>query len=89
MAVDVTITEVTSGYNLGAINQNFTAIKTALLDALSLSGNTPNQMEADLDLNSNTILNAVNIDFSNIPTSASGLVVGRVYRSGTDLKVVV
>lgn len=39
------------------INNNSAAIETALENTLSRDGTTPNQMEADLDMNSNRILN--------------------------------
>lgn len=40
-----------------AINDNFAAIADALDNTISRDGTTPNQMEADLDLNSNKIIN--------------------------------
>lgn len=40
-----------------ALDQNFDDIKTAIDDSLSRKGDSPNQMEADLDMNSNQILN--------------------------------
>lgn len=57
MAVDVTISSIGSGYNRASINTNFTAIQTALENALSRDGTSPNNMTADLDLDSNDILN--------------------------------
>lgn len=39
------------------INSNFAAVMTAMEKTLSRDGTTPNQMEADLDMNSNQILN--------------------------------
>ncbi len=59
MAVDVTLNTISSGYNLAKINENFTALDTALQDAVSLSGQTPNSMSADLDMNSQQLLNLV------------------------------
>ena len=61
MAVDVTLIDVASGYNRGAVNNNFTAIKAALQDALSRSGSTVNTMSADIDMDSNDILNAKDV----------------------------
>lgn len=61
MAVDVNLTTVNSGYNTNIINNNFTAIQTALADALSRSGATPNTMSGSLDMNSQDIINAGNI----------------------------
>lgn len=40
-----------------AINDNFTSIEEAIDNTLSRDGSTPNQMEADIDLNSNKLLN--------------------------------
>lgn len=40
-----------------AINDNFTAIEEAIDNTLSRDGTAPNQMEADIDLNSHRLLN--------------------------------
>lgn len=54
----VTLNDITSGYaSVTVLNQNFAAIETALENTLSRDGSTPNQMTADLDMNSNRILN--------------------------------
>ncbi len=66
MAVDVTLTDVASGYNRSAINDNFTGLATALQDALSRSGDSPNTMLADIDLNSNDLLNAGAVDVASL-----------------------
>lgn len=58
MAVDVSLTPIVSGYNITKINNNFTAVENALADAVSRSGNGPNTMSADFDMNGNDILNA-------------------------------
>lgn len=42
---------------IGVINANSTAIETALENTLSRDGTSPNTMGADLDMNSNNILN--------------------------------
>lgn len=61
MAENVTINPVGSLIDATTaqttINNNFTAIQTALTDVYSLSGVAPNQMENTLDMNSNHILN--------------------------------
>lgn len=57
MAISFTPDDVASGFNLTKLNSNFDKTKTALSDALSRSGEGPNQMEADIDLNSNDLLN--------------------------------
>lgn len=42
---------------VASINSNYTAIQNAVENTLSRDGTTPNQMSADLDMNSNQILN--------------------------------
>lgn len=66
MAVDVTLIDVASGYNRGAVNDNFTAIKIALQDALSRTGSTVNTMSVDIDLDSNDLLNVGSITTTEI-----------------------
>lgn len=41
------------------LNENFAAIAAAFENTLSRDGTSPNQMEADLDLNTNTLDNTV------------------------------
>lgn len=50
-----------------AINGNNAAITTAFEDVLSLSGTAPNQMQSNLDMNSNQILNLPNPATANSP----------------------
>ena len=57
MSVRVNLDTIGSGYNLSKINSNFAAISEALADALSRSGDTPNTMNADFDMNSYDLLN--------------------------------
>ena len=45
-----------------ALNENFTAIEAAMEKTLSRDGTTPNQMQADIDMNSNDLLNANRVD---------------------------
>lgn len=77
MAVDFTPTTITSGFaSVDTLNTLFTSIQTSLNDALSRSGNGPNVMAADFDMDSNRILNlpepvadhepARKIDFENV-----------------------
>lgn len=63
MAVEVTFLP---GTNTNNIDTNFQRVKDALADVVGRSGDLPNQMEADLDLNSNDILNAGIGNFENI-----------------------
>lgn len=58
-----TITTVTSGFNsTTTLNNNFTALRNAFDNTLSLDGSTPNAMNADLDMNSNDLLNVGEVD---------------------------
>lgn len=50
----------TNGF-LGPLNNNLYDIETALDKCLSREGDLPNQMEADLDMNSNDILNTAKV----------------------------
>lgn len=69
MAIDVEITDIGSGYNRTTINNNFQNLKDALVDSISRSGQGPNQLEADIDLNSNDLLNVGVGNFSRILVS--------------------
>lgn len=64
----LTLTDITDFRNQSVtattINNNSTAIEAALENTLSRDGTTPNTMSADLDMNSNDILNVGNIDAS-------------------------
>lgn len=56
---------ISSGFNTNStLNTNFTNIETALDKCLSRDGESPNSMNADIDLNSNDLLNVgtANID---------------------------
>ena len=64
MAIDVTLDNIASGYNIGKINSNFQKIETALQDAVSRSGSTPNQMTTSLDMNNQSIINVGDISIS-------------------------
>ncbi len=63
MAKKPTITEVSSGFTSQAtLNANLTALRDAFENTLSRDGSTPNSMEADLDMNSNDVLNAGRVE---------------------------
>ena len=96
MAVDFTASTLISGYNMALLQQMFDDIETALADAVSRSGNTPNTMSADLDMNGNGILNASSLGSSlstyadNTAAVAGGLSVGDFYKTATgEVRVVV
>lgn len=62
MAKKPSITTISSGYaSTTTLNANFEALKEAFENTLSRDGSTPNSMNADLDMNSNDILNASRI----------------------------
>ena len=63
MAKKPDITTIASGYySRTALNTNFENIRDRFDNTLSLDGSTPNAMGADLDMNSNDILNVGEID---------------------------
>lgn len=54
----LSLTDVSSGYvSVAALNANFDAIEEALENTLSRDGTSPNTMSANLDMNSQRILN--------------------------------
>lgn len=57
MAIEFNRLTIGGGYSTSKINTNFERIEEALEDAISRSGENPNTMEADLDLNNNDLLN--------------------------------
>jgi hypothetical protein len=73
MAIDVTLNDVTSGFNLDKINQNFELLDAALQKALSRDGTTPNQMKADIDLNNYDLLNVGKISTNEISINGNDI----------------
>lgn len=58
MAKRPTITNISSGYtSTTTLNKNFEELRDGFDNTLSLDGSTPNAMNADLDLNGNSIAN--------------------------------
>jgi hypothetical protein len=67
MAKKATITPVTDTVNnASAINTQLNAINNQLDNTLSLDGSTPNAMNADIDMNSNDILNVGDIQAASL-----------------------
>jgi hypothetical protein len=65
MAKKPDITTIASGYySRQALNNNFENLQDGFDNTLSLDGSTPNAMGADLDMNSNDILNAQTLNAS-------------------------
>lgn len=70
----VVLNNIVSGYaSSTAYNVNNALIETALENTLSRDGTTPNQMEADFDLNGNDILNGGTINAADIVIAGSSL----------------
>lgn len=63
MAKKPTVTTILAGFASNTqLNGNFVALRDAFDNTLSLDGSTPNAMNADLDLNSNDVLNVNELD---------------------------
>lgn len=63
----LTLNNLTSGFaSTATLNANFDAIEAALENTLSRDGTTPNQMQADLDMNSKGILNLASLDVASL-----------------------
>jgi hypothetical protein len=74
MAKKATITPVTDTVNnASAINTQLNAINNQLDNTLSLDGSTPNAMNADIDLNSNDLLNVGTLHATDITVSGSSV----------------
>ena len=76
----LTLTDLTSlssneANAVSTINANWALIETALENTLSRDGTTPNTMSADLDMNSNDILN-VSTDSSTVASLGSASAAG-------------
>jgi len=75
MAKKPPITTIASGYySRTALNTNFENLRDQFDNTLSLDGSTPNAMQADLDMNSNDILNVQNIDVQGL--RVQGVLIG-------------
>jgi hypothetical protein len=82
MAVDVNITSIGSGFNRTVIDNNFIAIQNALQNALSRDGTLPNSMEADIDMDSNDLLNVGDINTERLFVNGEEFVAGDVSAVG-------
>lgn len=55
------LNDITSGYaSITALNDNFALIENAFENTLSRAGTTPNQMQANLDMNGHLVINSGN-----------------------------
>lgn len=82
MAIDVNITSIGSGFNRTVIDTNFTNIQTALENALSRDGTLPNSMGADIDMDSNDLLNVGDINTTRLFVNGEEFVAGDVSAVG-------
>jgi hypothetical protein len=74
MGTKVTFTNITAGFmSADQLNANFDTISDAFDDYLSRDGTTPNTMTADLDMNSNDILNAGTINSVDLVVNGTSL----------------
>lgn len=73
----LTTNPINSRYgSIDALNDNFTLIEEAVEKTLSRTGDDPNYMEANLDMNSNSILNANIVNARSITINGVPLVPG-------------
>lgn len=68
------VSNLSIGSAVTAINNNSDKIEEAFANTLSRDGSTPNQMGADIDLNSNDLLNVSTLDVANIVYQGEALV---------------
>ena len=74
MAKRPTINTIGSGYASKALlNNNFEALRDGFDNTLSLDGSTPNAMGADIDLNSNDLLNVGTANISTLVVDGTSL----------------
>ena len=92
MAKKPTLSTIASGYASNTtLNSNFEELRDAFDNTLSLDGSTPNAMGADLDLNSNNIINATAIMVGGsdvVATTAAALAAANVAQADADAAVV-
>lgn len=90
MAKKPTVTTVSSGFASNTqLNANFTALRDAFDNTLSLDGSSPNAMGADLDLNNNDLLNASVVNTATlkiggvnvVPSAAAALAIKKEFNT--------
>lgn len=90
MAKKPTVTTVSSGFASNTqLNANFTALRDAFDNTLSLDGSSPNAMGADLDLNNNDLLNASVVNTATlkiggvnvVPSAATALAIKKEFNT--------
>jgi len=82
----LTLNDIAAGYQSAtAYNANNALVETAFENTLSLDGTTPNQMGADLDLNSNSLINADDVLATGQITAGTFILNGTVITPTTTL----
>lgn len=90
MAKKPSVTTVSSGFASNTqLNANFTALRDAFDNTLSLDGSSPNAMGADLDLNNNDLLNASVVNTATlkiggvnvVPSAAAALAIKKEFNT--------
>jgi len=71
-----------------AINSNSAIITAAMDNTLSWDGTSPNQMSANLDMNSFQILNLANLVLTNVPISSTGIPSVTIWNNNGVLNIV-
>lgn len=70
----LTLDDIASGYASNTKhNSNYTAIETAIENTLSRDGTSPNQMNADIDMNSNDLINVGNLIATTVTIGGSSI----------------
>jgi len=91
MAEQIVLTDLVNLQNettaVNAINSNNTTIEEAFLDVLSLSGTAPNQMQSQLDMNSNPILNLPTPISQSSPVRLADLTEFEQFQNSVDLSI--
>lgn len=84
MAVDITLSEVLNSQDTTTLNANFDLIEAAFQEALGRGGDTPNSMSADLDLNSNDILNVASLSTTSMTLGGSPVTLNNISTLSND-----
>lgn len=80
----IVLDDLPSGFNRSRIDSDFTKIEQEFQDKVLYRNNPtgePNQMESDLDLNSNDLLNVGNLDTTtlNLPNQDANVPTANLY----------
>lgn len=79
----LTLNNIGSRYgSIDALNDNFDAIETAFENTLSRDGTGPNNMESDLDMDSNDIINVGSLSVGNLRINGQPVSPGNINYTG-------